>query len=81
MVIQEQYAANVWAVLKRFGYESLPEHLNGSNIHRMENVLTLGIDIHQDFDNLKIWLTTSTVGLGSALLLSIQLISSVVRNQ
>jgi hypothetical protein len=29
--------------------------LNGNNIHRLENVLTLDIGIHSLFDELKLW--------------------------
>ncbi|RDB27559.1 hypothetical protein Hypma_003853 [Hypsizygus marmoreus] len=49
------YATSVWAVLDRFGYENLRFDLNGNNIHRLENVLTLSTNVHGKFDTLKVW--------------------------
>jgi hypothetical protein len=46
----------VWAVLDRFGYERPLKELNGSGIHRLENVLTLTQNVHDLFDKLKLWL-------------------------
>jgi len=34
----------------------ITEELNGPNIHRLENILTMGIDLHTRFDSLLIWL-------------------------
>ena len=45
----------MWAVMDRFGYTQIPFDLNGNNIHRLENVLTLDIGIHSLFDELKLW--------------------------
>ena len=42
--------------MERFGNFSLKDELNGSNIHRLSNILTLSLDIHCWFDDLKIWL-------------------------
>lgn len=52
---KEEYASTVWTIMKRFGYESLPEELNGPLIHRLENVMTLSQDIHYMFDHLELW--------------------------
>ena len=54
--LDHHYAAGVWAVLDRFGYKMAFEELNGSGIHRLENVLTLTPDVHISFDTLRVWL-------------------------
>jgi hypothetical protein len=46
----------VWAVLDRFGYEKPLKELNGSGIHRLENVLTLTQYVHDLFDTLQLWM-------------------------
>jgi hypothetical protein len=38
-----------------FGYEELPEELNGSKVHRLENVMTVGPPFHVNFDQLEVW--------------------------
>jgi hypothetical protein len=45
----------LWAILKCFGYEGLPERLNGDGIHSLDNVMTLDPTIHDWFDRLEIW--------------------------
>jgi len=52
---KRNYAAGMWAVMSRFGHEELPAELNGSNIHRLENVMTLVLPFHVDFDQLMVW--------------------------
>ncbi|KIJ23303.1 hypothetical protein M422DRAFT_276150, partial [Sphaerobolus stellatus SS14] len=52
---KEQYATTVWAVLERFGYRGLSDELNGPKVHRLDKVITMGHDIHQDFYNLRLW--------------------------
>ncbi|KIM38162.1 hypothetical protein M413DRAFT_420662 [Hebeloma cylindrosporum] len=52
---ERNYAATMWAVMQRFGYESIPDELNGSRVHRLENVMTLESTVHSRFDNLAIW--------------------------
>ncbi|KAF8188976.1 hypothetical protein BJ912DRAFT_1031865 [Pholiota molesta] len=47
-------AATIWDIMMRFGYGTLPEDLNGSKLHRLENVMTL-INLHESFDKLYIW--------------------------
>ncbi|KIJ23301.1 hypothetical protein M422DRAFT_196102, partial [Sphaerobolus stellatus SS14] len=47
---KEQYAATVWTVLDRFGYRGLSDELNGPRIHRLDNVITMGLDVHQPID-------------------------------
>ncbi|KAF8810920.1 hypothetical protein BYT27DRAFT_7185242 [Phlegmacium glaucopus] len=52
---KHQYAASVWAVMDRFGYPNIVRELNGANIHRLQNVLTLSVEVHGKFDALKLW--------------------------
>ena len=54
--LDHHYAAGVWAVLDRFGYKTAFEELNGSGIHRLENVLTLTPDVNIFFDTFWLWL-------------------------
>jgi hypothetical protein len=53
--VQRNYAATMWGVMNRFGYEELPEQLNGSKVHRLENVMTMVTGFHLIFDQLKVW--------------------------
>ena len=46
----------MWAVMVRFGYTQLPNDLNGSNVHRLENVMMVVPGFHLAFDQLKVWL-------------------------
>jgi hypothetical protein len=41
---------------KRFNYKIAFKELNGSGIHRLENVLTLSQYVHTFFDTLQLWL-------------------------
>jgi hypothetical protein len=41
-------------VMVRFGYTQLPDDLKGSNVHRLENVMTLVPTFHLVFDPLKV---------------------------
>ena len=54
--MQHQYAASVWAVMERFGQVLGVDELNGADIHRMENVMTMDMTLHTLFDALGIWL-------------------------
>lgn len=53
--LQRNYAAGMWTVMSRFGHEELPDELNGPNVHRLENVMTLVLPLHVDFDQLMVW--------------------------
>jgi len=55
----------MWAVMERFGYESLPQELNSPQIHRLENVMTLAPGCHSKFDQLRFWFS-ATVGSTSS---------------
>lgn len=45
----------MWAAIERFGYPTIPQELNGLNIHKLENVMTLNIDVYDLFSNLLLW--------------------------
>ncbi|KDQ54118.1 hypothetical protein JAAARDRAFT_38731 [Jaapia argillacea MUCL 33604] len=49
-------ASTVWTVMERFGQVNGEEELNGPNIHRLENVMTLNPEVHFYFDLLMLWL-------------------------
>ncbi|KXN80870.1 hypothetical protein AN958_07071 [Leucoagaricus sp. SymC.cos] len=53
---KRNYAASVHAVLERFGGFKSVDELTGEKIHSLKNILTLSSDIHEWFDQLKIWL-------------------------
>jgi len=46
----EHYAASIWAVLEAFGYPNILKDLAGSKIHRLDNILTMDLRLHQYFD-------------------------------
>jgi len=41
--------------MDRFGFPNIVRDLNGANTHRLENVLTLNVEVHGKFDTLKLW--------------------------
>lgn len=50
------YSATAWAVVERFGQVNvITESLNGPDIHRVENVLTMCFSAHDLFDKLELW--------------------------
>ncbi|RDB14760.1 hypothetical protein Hypma_016236 [Hypsizygus marmoreus] len=49
-------SSSVYAVFRAFGTAAILEELNGQAIHRLENILTLCIQHHQDFNDLDLWL-------------------------
>ncbi len=62
---QLEGAATFWGILKVFGYHLQPG-LNGNNINRLENVLTLGGDLHAWFDDMNFWLEEVEGKVGQA---------------
>ncbi|KAH9175893.1 hypothetical protein EDB89DRAFT_2066097 [Lactarius sanguifluus] len=52
---KDKHASSFWAVLGCFGYEDLLDKLKGKGIHSLDNVMTLGMEIHHWFDQLKMW--------------------------
>ncbi|TFY67340.1 hypothetical protein EVG20_g3981 [Dentipellis fragilis] len=55
-VAKNHYAASIHAIMDIFGGIESIEELNGSKVHRLENVLTLITPLHEYFARLKIWL-------------------------
>jgi len=54
---KRKWASSALAVLARFSQDiNLPMDLNGSNIHRLENILSLTPTMHEMFDGLRLWL-------------------------
>lgn len=53
---EEMYAASVWALLDCFGYHNLRQKLNGDNVRRLENVITMDPTVHYLLGTLRIWL-------------------------
>jgi hypothetical protein len=51
----------MWSVMNGFGHDKLPDELNGSKIHRLENVMTVVSGFRTLFDQLKVWFVL-TVG-------------------
>ena len=49
--------------MKSFGYEDLPEKLNGAGIHSLDNIMTLELNIHSWFDELRLWFEAVVSGL------------------
>jgi hypothetical protein len=60
-VLQREYAASAWAVMCRMGNILVFDELNGNDVHRLENVMTMEMGIHGLFDELGLWLE-ATVG-------------------
>ncbi|KAG8894538.1 hypothetical protein FRC00_008795 [Tulasnella sp. 408] len=56
------YSAPAWAVVERFGLINvLTESLNGPSIHRVENVLTMSLDVRELFGTLQLWFEATDV--------------------
>ena len=56
VTLQRDYASSVWAVMERFGQVNGFLELNGPDIHRLENVMTMDPSMHTFFDCLALWL-------------------------
>ncbi|KAH9072293.1 hypothetical protein EDB83DRAFT_2220311, partial [Lactarius deliciosus] len=52
---KDKHVSSFWAILGCFGYEDLLDKLKGNGIHSLDNVMTLGMEIHHWFNQLKIW--------------------------
>lgn len=51
-----EYAANVWEVIREFGYHDVYDELcETADLHRLQNIMTLHSDLYDCFDNLKLW--------------------------
>ncbi|KAG8938888.1 hypothetical protein FRC04_007344 [Tulasnella sp. 424] len=56
------YSATAWAVVQRFGQVNvITESLNGPNIHRVENALTMCQIVRELFDRLELWFEATDV--------------------
>lgn len=58
---QKAYTASIIAVLHRFGGINAIEELNGSCVHRLENIITLNSCLDIWFHRLQIWLERDPV--------------------
>ncbi len=56
-------SGGVWAILSRFSSISADLHgeLNGNHIHRLKNNIAMELNIHQEFDNLRLWFKAQPV--------------------
>lgn len=59
ILLQEDYAESVLAVLARFGYDI--KKLDGSKIHSLHNVMTLITNFHGFFAQLNVWFEATSV--------------------
>ncbi|KAJ2920985.1 hypothetical protein H1R20_g16109, partial [Candolleomyces eurysporus] len=50
------HAATCCTIAESFGYTTIQQDLNGEKIHRLENVMTMKVDLHRLFDGLELWL-------------------------
>ncbi|EIW76716.1 hypothetical protein CONPUDRAFT_139441 [Coniophora puteana RWD-64-598 SS2] len=53
---KRNYASASWAITHRFGFQEILEDFNGKNVHSLKNILTLALDVHQEFDDLRLYL-------------------------
>jgi hypothetical protein len=56
-----EYSAAFWEIVVWFGHVKFDE-LNGININRLDNILTLNVNAHRSFDDLKLWFEEVPVG-------------------
>ena len=45
----------MWAIIESFGIIDVLAELDGANIHRLSNALTLDMSVHAAFNGLKLW--------------------------
>ena len=57
----------------RFGFADLQSEISGNCVHRLENVLTLEMNAHYLFDNLKMWFEATVSDASSSSLVASQL--------
>ncbi|KAF9474040.1 hypothetical protein BDN70DRAFT_866764, partial [Pholiota conissans] len=48
--------SSIWDIMNRFGYSHIHSELNGGNIHRLQNVITMCSDARDKFERLYLWL-------------------------
>lgn len=51
------YMEQTWTIIREFGYEDVHYELSGPNsdVHRLENIMTLTSTLHALFDKLRVW--------------------------
>jgi hypothetical protein len=54
--VQHECSKTVRTVMWLFGGVKVEDELNGNQIHRLENIITMGASIHSFFGDLSIWL-------------------------
>ncbi|KAF9485217.1 hypothetical protein BDN70DRAFT_927752 [Pholiota conissans] len=47
--------SSVWTIMDQFGYPNIRSNLKGTRIHRLQNVLTLSVEMRAKFNSLKLW--------------------------
>ncbi|KAG6838899.1 hypothetical protein C0991_007461 [Blastosporella zonata] len=52
----QDYAGTVFAMLKMFGLENRARELYGAGFNDLHNVITMYMDFHMSFDQLRLWL-------------------------
>ena len=45
----------MWSIIDGFGDIDVLAELDGANMHRLSNGLTLDVNVHLVFDNLELW--------------------------
>lgn len=56
MILWADSPASAWTVLSQFsGHDNLLDKLNGRNIRRLENVMTMRQDVKYLFDTFSFW--------------------------
>lgn len=53
--LQAHEMSSMYTMFKVFGYSHTFHELNGRNIHSLENILTLELNTHVQFDLLQLW--------------------------
>jgi len=53
---QKAYAAVIWTLMDQLGHSSFGDELDGAQIHKLSNILTLDVSLHTNFDRLDLWL-------------------------
>jgi len=52
---KRKYSGNVWAIVNSFRTIDILAELDGSKIHGLQNGLTMSAELHDSFDNLRLW--------------------------
>ncbi|KAF9474037.1 hypothetical protein BDN70DRAFT_936954 [Pholiota conissans] len=52
---------SIWDIMNRFGYPNIYSELNGGNIHRLQNAITMCSDACDKFERLYLWLEATDI--------------------